>query len=41
MTPEFQPFPKIGRWANNKLAVTETLKSYSKAPFDPNPKGQG
>lgn len=25
MTPEFTPFPKIGRWANNKIAVTEKI----------------
>lgn len=25
MTPEFVPFPKIGRWANNKIAVTEKI----------------
>ena len=25
MTPEFKPFPKIGRWANNKIAITEKI----------------
>lgn len=25
MTPEYVPFPKIGRWANNKIAITEKI----------------
>jgi hypothetical protein len=25
MTPEFVPFPKIGRWVNNKIAITEKI----------------
>jgi hypothetical protein len=24
-TPEFVPFPKIGRWANNKITITEKI----------------
>ncbi len=25
MTPEFKPFPKISRWANSKIAITEKI----------------